>query len=748
VSVTRGDLIKGGSDERGSILVLFTLWLPVLILFILFVVDVGNWFVHKRHLQLQADAGALAGGGLFEECLGDPVTGNAAIAAEARRYAGDPTANPRFNGQIPPQAANVFVRINSLGYYPNPDFAGGQPCDFVTNPANPDAGAVHVWMHEDDLPLFFGVAGLFNVVDVSADARVEVREANVLNLLRPFGVRDVNPRSAGVLFVNDDLPNSDVSKVLAADYLDPDPTPSPSGFKRWNNGASPVPVPLNSGGQIKEHVSTIYVLSSLSPSGPNALQIGPGLSVDQVCAQVRTDCYSVISGTSTTDVGLVTMRGYDGSASPGGSVGGVLRDATLNTASTGTPCENWMPGGQPASGASPATSYFLYEIEDRNLASSEDCTVRIVADAAFQGTMTSLTLAAFVNSSSCPNNLNGGTPLTGSPPEANLSIQVSDNNGNLSGPNSIRLCWRATGGFIDPNGDGIEDPGEQNCSNGNNNPCQGDFGNVHRVFVGGDERSGPIRSATVTANSFNVPSNATPSITTEILIGSQLATTWGDPPVTLRVTGRSQNGSVDCDPALQPHLEKQIPTGCGPFYMINPNLDAADPCDPPYSNVQAMFNSAQPWICLRIDPGGSIGDFRKGIKKRILDDENASSCTGEPYGPNHWYQNLLANGPNGVVDEGAFPEGDPRIVNLFMVPFGAFRGSGAESLVPVTNFGTFYISGFGLPGSDDDPCAGADPAPNGYLIGHFIKYTAGSQGTGPSICQPGSATPCVAVLVK
>ena len=51
------------SGERGSALVLVALWLPVLFGFMILVADVGNWFEHKRHLQMQADAGALAAGG-------------------------------------------------------------------------------------------------------------------------------------------------------------------------------------------------------------------------------------------------------------------------------------------------------------------------------------------------------------------------------------------------------------------------------------------------------------------------------------------------------------------------------------------------------------------------------------------------------------------------------------------------------------------------------------------------------------
>ncbi|MGH2746232.1 MAG: pilus assembly protein TadG-related protein, partial [Thermoleophilaceae bacterium] len=51
---------RAAREDRGAVLVLVALMLPVLIGVGGLVVDVGNWFAHKRHLQVQADAGALA----------------------------------------------------------------------------------------------------------------------------------------------------------------------------------------------------------------------------------------------------------------------------------------------------------------------------------------------------------------------------------------------------------------------------------------------------------------------------------------------------------------------------------------------------------------------------------------------------------------------------------------------------------------------------------------------------------------
>jgi Flp pilus assembly protein TadG len=48
------------TDDRGAVLVVFLLFLPVLLLFAAFVLDVGHAFQLRRHLQSSADAAALA----------------------------------------------------------------------------------------------------------------------------------------------------------------------------------------------------------------------------------------------------------------------------------------------------------------------------------------------------------------------------------------------------------------------------------------------------------------------------------------------------------------------------------------------------------------------------------------------------------------------------------------------------------------------------------------------------------------
>ncbi len=84
VSATRG-IADLASREDGGIVVFVALLMPVVLLFLALTVDIGNWWVHKRHLQLQVDAAALAGGALFGGCFtdsgsrehGDPERGDA-----------------------------------------------------------------------------------------------------------------------------------------------------------------------------------------------------------------------------------------------------------------------------------------------------------------------------------------------------------------------------------------------------------------------------------------------------------------------------------------------------------------------------------------------------------------------------------------------------------------------------------------------------------------------------------------------
>ena len=142
------------------------IWVPILILIVVLVVDVGNWFTHRRHLQTQADAAALAAAGDFTIPCND-----AAIEQTARFYSGDEAAG--FNQQLggtPPD--ETHMELNSDTWY-----AQDTPVDDTAPDGTPCATKViDVKMTETDLPLFLHVAGLFSSVDfINTQARVEIR---------------------------------------------------------------------------------------------------------------------------------------------------------------------------------------------------------------------------------------------------------------------------------------------------------------------------------------------------------------------------------------------------------------------------------------------------------------------------------------------------------------------------------------------------------------------------------------------
>ena len=88
-------------SERGQVIVLGAVMIPVLLLLAALVVDVGNWYTHKRQLQNRADAAAFAAaveyGKNWKACVqtADPTLKASTaqeIANAARQYAADPDA--------------------------------------------------------------------------------------------------------------------------------------------------------------------------------------------------------------------------------------------------------------------------------------------------------------------------------------------------------------------------------------------------------------------------------------------------------------------------------------------------------------------------------------------------------------------------------------------------------------------------------------------------------------------------------
>jgi hypothetical protein len=301
----------------------------------------------------------------------------------------------------------------------------------------------------------------------------------------------------------------------------------------------------------------------------------------------------------------------------------------------------------------------------------------------------------------------------------NQSITVTPG----AGPLNVTLTWSQTDNQV----------GTQTCKTGSN-ACTGTTDVVQRTFSASSARSGPIQllqigdqSSTSGVNDVQLCSSTHPACTENFVvkvgIGGTLALSQPtDPPTLLRVADGSQTQAIDCDPSVS-NLKSEIATGCGPQYGRNTGQSCPD------NSQSALQPQGATWHCVWTQTGSS-NQVADGMNQRILG--GASTCTA----PNNW--------PN-------YAPSDPRIVPVFIVPYGSFSGSGNQSF-PIQDFAFFYVTGWGGSGSHADPCVGHgdDSAPNGDLLGHFIKYTEPVNTGGDSgvPCDLTSLSGCVAVMTR
>ena len=185
-------------EEDGGVVLFVGLIMPVILLFLAFSVDIGNWWVHKRHLQLQVDAAALAGGARFSQCFPDASVGNAAIEAEATKYGGG--TGSTYNEQVGnANQGNVGALV-----YQSQTFPSGLSSPEFTDTRTPCAAlAFDVKASETDLPLLLQLPGLSSVAAINAQARVELKKVRIFEGMLPLAVPEVRPRHVTATFVDE-----------------------------------------------------------------------------------------------------------------------------------------------------------------------------------------------------------------------------------------------------------------------------------------------------------------------------------------------------------------------------------------------------------------------------------------------------------------------------------------------------------------------------------------------------------------
>jgi putative Flp pilus-assembly TadE/G-like protein len=178
-------------DERGVVMALSAIMIPVLLLLTALVIDTGDWYAHKRQLQNRADAGAFAAGVAYAQnwkaCVqnGDPILkANTAvkIADFARQYAGDPEAIDYAGGVLPTELHNteianqakldVVINSNDPDYTNGTDYTDGQGAPTIANPC-----AVHT------------IGDYYSAPGHWTDVRVKERDLPYLSALSDFPFR-------------------------------------------------------------------------------------------------------------------------------------------------------------------------------------------------------------------------------------------------------------------------------------------------------------------------------------------------------------------------------------------------------------------------------------------------------------------------------------------------------------------------------------------------------------------------------
>jgi hypothetical protein len=673
------------SSERGAALVIVVVWLPVLVLFAMFVLEVGNWYEHKRHLQMQADAGAFAGGGLFNGCFGDASAASLAIENEARKYAGDPTQLVRFNDQVGgSNQGSVTARINRKTYE-----VGGPPPDDTIEDTPCAAKMIDVKMTEADLPWFFKLAF---VPAINARARVEIKQKESTAGALPIGVPDNNPVAGAVIFVNETT-----GAVITTQALTKGSPTTLNGttLTPWSSASSPVNIASPNTGVIV----ALSGLPSWSPTG----------TLSQICDQVLVECYDGADVGPWT--GLDFIHGYS-TAGTGTAAVPLIRDVSLYKQTC----------------ADTSGPYFLLHA---------GCSIGVRAKIDFGTGANDPSKPAAQGGVSAVVKVdpgNTGCPNSGSNPKGCIMAYQT------SGPNAGYWVTTGSNGYPIMNADGLSHPIQLNWGTGTGGGSRnGSFTNVQRSYSAG-AASDPVDYINVSelgpqANSLTIGSHNL-SVTVGI-VGSLQANSSDPaaPAVGLKVVG-SRTQAIDCEPGK--NLADELATGCSPTFAINHGTACHA-----YTYYQSLPQSA-PWDCTITQTGGAVGQEYQGMLDRTQG--GSTSCVN----PINWRD---ADGDGKVTIPEDIPPGDPRIVQVFVTPFGSFNGSG-NAVIPILNFATFYVTGFSknASGVQGDPCPGADPIPSksgGYILGHFIKYVdTVSSGGGGATCDFNAFGTCVAVLTQ
>lgn len=744
-------------SEQGATWVMFALVLPLILLIAILSIDVGNWWVHKRRLQTQVDAAALAAGPLFRGCFRDAAAANAQIATEALKYAGDFHAgrDPARPGLSPPslnqqvqEPGDVFIAMNGNRYWQQSDTAvspqTGYGLDYTWDDGNPSTPVADRGKPcsvrfldvkaTDDLvyPLWGRIQNWRDFpksVSPKTHAKIEARDIVAQSGMLPWAVPETDPRAVVALFVNEED-----GTVFDYQMLMQNENPL-LPWSEWSTAGLQEEIVLDSG-----HENTGVVIL-LSKEDPTPVTTG---SLPTICNQAPSlvACYGGSSQTS----GISFIHAYNGGYN-GSPTGPQARQVELFA----TGC----------SAADLSAPYFTLD---------GGCTavVRAVIDFGVSGDPRGLPTCALVDDMTwSPGSLdNDRGTWTGS-----IALPAT------SGRNTLNIRTH-TGPEKKKNKPDV-------CGARPNDPILNKAAVPYVATEDVGEASGPVQYLKITATyadgitpvgdansvEMNDPNNQSYNYTVTVGLPKPLSIeNWADPPLALRLgsPSGSQNQAWDCDDGIR--FEDEIANGCRTTYRENfTDLDGDGDKEwrnffcTGYTNSNLpppTFDPVPPPDCLRVEPGDRNGDQRKGLQRRF-----ETPCTS-----NNW-PDTQAEADIFFAPSGGGYGDDPRYVTLIVADDTAFPGPGNNiDKFPIKYFAGFYVTGWDLENNSTVGCPDIDgPGPykgndchptygcsynksldNGDVWGYFVEIVASSgEGTPGDLCAFGvDPAACVVSLVE
>ena len=212
------------SKERGQVVVVFALLIPVIFALGAIVIDIGNWYVHKRHLQTQVDAAAFAGANDFfglQSALSKTLrlrrtsrSRRTRWSTQATRYALLPRSTrcirrDRTKHQLQ-EPADVRAVINSATWWVQGDVTDGSTLDNTLDPDGDPATpgdpcttkTLDVKATDDEAPNLWGLIPLILPARRRRQGSKSSRSSRRAGML-PFAVPEVDPARVAALFVNE-----------------------------------------------------------------------------------------------------------------------------------------------------------------------------------------------------------------------------------------------------------------------------------------------------------------------------------------------------------------------------------------------------------------------------------------------------------------------------------------------------------------------------------------------------------------